>query len=151
VLIFWQSSVQGDTDSLLLLLQWRAKDMTLQKELELYDLLILGSGAGSKLLAWIFAGRGQRVAVMERKYVGGSCPNIACMSSKNIIHPAQFAHDVRRNAEFGVSIDAFRIDMPAVRERKRRMVERFVDPHLTLYKQSGAHHGIGKVCRAKDD
>jgi len=46
--------------------------MNVQRQPEVYDLVILGSGAGSKLLAWTFAGRGQRVAVVERKYVGGA-------------------------------------------------------------------------------
>jgi pyruvate/2-oxoglutarate dehydrogenase complex dihydrolipoamide dehydrogenase (E3) component len=112
--------------------------VSLQGQPEEYDLLILGSGAGSKLLAWTFAGRGQRVAVVERKYVGGSCPNIACLPSKNIIHTAQFAHNVRRSKEFGISVDSFRVNMSAVRERKRRMVQGLVDTHLALYKQSGA-------------
>jgi pyruvate/2-oxoglutarate dehydrogenase complex dihydrolipoamide dehydrogenase (E3) component len=111
---------------------------SLQSQPEEYDLLILGSGAGSKMLAWTFAGRGQRVAVVERKYVGGSCPNIACLPSKNIIHTAQFAHNVRRSEGFGVSVDSFRVNMSAVRERKRKMVQGFVDTHLALYKQSGA-------------
>jgi pyruvate/2-oxoglutarate dehydrogenase complex dihydrolipoamide dehydrogenase (E3) component len=105
---------------------------------EEYDLLVLGSGAGAKLLAWTFAGQGQRVAVVERKYVGGSCPNIACLPSKNVIHTAQFAHNVRRSEEFGISIDGFRVSMSAVRDRKRRMVQGLVDTHLALYKQSGA-------------
>jgi len=105
---------------------------------EEFDLLILGSGAGSKLLAWTFAGQGQRVAVVERKYVGGSCPNIACLPSKNVIHTAQFAHDVRRSEEFGVSVENIRINMAAVRDRKRRMVKGLVDTHLALYQQSGA-------------
>jgi pyruvate/2-oxoglutarate dehydrogenase complex dihydrolipoamide dehydrogenase (E3) component len=105
---------------------------------EVYDLLILGSGAGSKLLAWTFAGRGQRVAVVERKYVGGSCPNIACLPSKNVIHTAQFAHDVGRSEEFGISIESYRVNMPDVRGRKRKMVQGLVDTHLALYKQSGA-------------
>jgi pyruvate/2-oxoglutarate dehydrogenase complex dihydrolipoamide dehydrogenase (E3) component len=112
--------------------------MDIQAQPEVYDLLILGSGAGSKLLAWTFAGRGQRVAVVERKYVGGACPNIACLPSKNVIHTAQIAHDVRRSEEFGVSIDNFRVNMPIVRDRKRRMVQGLVDTHLALYKQSGA-------------
>jgi pyruvate/2-oxoglutarate dehydrogenase complex dihydrolipoamide dehydrogenase (E3) component len=103
-----------------------------------YDLLILGSGAGSKLLAWTFAADGQRVAVVERKYVGGSCPNIACLPSKNVIHTAQVAHNVRRSEEFGISIDGFRINMRTVRDRKRKMVQGLVDTHLALYKQSGA-------------
>ena len=112
--------------------------MDSHRQPETYDLLILGSGAGSKLLAWTFAGRGQRVAVVERKYVGGACPNIACLPSKNIIHTAQFAHNVRRSEEFGIGIDGFRVSMPAVRDRKRRMVQGLVDTHLALYKQSGA-------------
>lgn len=112
--------------------------MNLQGQPEEYDLLILGSGAGSKLLAWTFAEQGQRVAVVERKYVGGSCPNIACLPSKNVIHTAQFAHNVRRSEEFGISIDGFRVSMSSVRDRKRRMVQGLVDTHLALYKQSGA-------------
>jgi pyruvate/2-oxoglutarate dehydrogenase complex dihydrolipoamide dehydrogenase (E3) component len=76
--------------------------------------------------------------VVERKYVGGACPNIACLPSKNIIHTAQFAHNVRRSEEFGISIDGFRVDMRAVTNRKRKMVQGIVDTHLALYKQSGA-------------
>jgi len=112
--------------------------MAFQAQPEDYDLLILGSGAGSKLLAWTFAARGQRVAVVERKYIGGACPNIACLPSKNIIHAAQFAHNVRRSEEFGIGIDGFGVNMSAVRDRKRRMVQGLVDTHLALYKQSGA-------------
>src|SRR5271169_5476623 len=49
---------------------------------EEYDVLVLGSGEGSKHLAWALAKQGRRVGVVERKYVGGSCPNIACLPSK---------------------------------------------------------------------
>ncbi len=111
--------------------------MDLQKQPEVYDLLILGSGAGSKLLAWTFSGQGQRIAVVERRYVGGSCPNIACLPSKNIIHTAQIAHDVRRSEEFGISIDSFRINMPTVRDRKRRMVRDSLMRISFSTKQSG--------------
>jgi pyruvate/2-oxoglutarate dehydrogenase complex dihydrolipoamide dehydrogenase (E3) component len=51
------------------------KDLTPEE----YDLLILGSGAGGKLIAWTSAKEGMKTAVIERKYVGGSCPNIACL------------------------------------------------------------------------
>ena len=112
--------------------------MNVQAQPEIYDLLILGSGAGAKLLAWTFAGQGQRVAAVERKYVGGACPNIACLPSKNVIHTAQIAHYVRRSEEFGIGIDNFRVKMPVVRDRKRRMVQGLVDTHLALYKQSGS-------------
>lgn len=105
---------------------------------EEYDLVILGSGAGAKLLAWTFAQRGQRVAAIEHKYVGGACPNIACLPSKNIIHTAQVAQYVRNSEEFGIAIEGFSVKMPAVRERKRRMVQGLVDTHVDLYHRSGA-------------
>lgn len=103
-----------------------------------YDLVILGSGTGTKLLAWTFAGRGQRVVTIERKYVGGACPNIACLPSKNIIHTAQAVHYVRNSEEFGIAIDGFTLSMSAVRERKRRMVQGLLNTHLDLYRRSGA-------------
>jgi len=60
-------------------------------EAEEYDFVMLGSGFGSKFLAWTFAEQGHRVATIERKYLGGSCPNIACLPSKNVIHSAKVA------------------------------------------------------------
>jgi len=112
-------------------------------QIEDYDLVILGSGAGAKLLAWTFAQRGQRVVAIERKYIGGACPNIACLPSKNIIHTAQVAQYVRNSEEFGIAIDGFSVTMPSVRERKRRMVQGLVDTHLDLYHRSGAELIMG--------
>jgi len=110
---------------------------------EEYDLVILGSGAGGKLLAWDSAQKGQRVVVIERKYVGGACPNIACLPSKNIIHSAKVASLFFRSEEFGISKDNVRIAMGAVRERKRKMVEKLVEIHLDHYRQSGAELVMG--------
>jgi pyruvate/2-oxoglutarate dehydrogenase complex dihydrolipoamide dehydrogenase (E3) component len=110
---------------------------------EEYDLVILGSGTGGTIAAWTFAGQGQRVAVIERKYVGGSCPNIACLPSKNIIHSARVASYVRRSAEFGIPKRDFAVDMSAVRDRKRRMVSSWNEAYLGNYKNSGAEFIIG--------
>jgi hypothetical protein len=52
---------------------------------------------------WTFAGQGQRVAAVERKYVGGACPNIACLPSKNVTHTAPVAHNVRRSDRRGLN------------------------------------------------
>src|SRR5712692_6382923 len=110
---------------------------------EEYDLLVLGSGAAGKLISWTLAKKGMKTAVIERKYVGGSCPNIACLPSKNIIHSAQVASYFRRSEEFGITKDNWKINMPAVRERKRKMVTGLVDIHLDLYKKSGAELVMG--------
>jgi hypothetical protein len=64
---------------------------------EEFDLVILGGGTGSTVAAWTFASEGKHVAVVDRKYIGGSCPNIACLPSKNIIHRAKVASYIRRS------------------------------------------------------
>ena len=110
---------------------------------EKYDLVVLGSGAGGKLIAWTSAQKGQRVVVVERKYVGGSCPNIACLPSKNIIHSAKVASFFYRSDEFGISKENVHINMAAVRERKREMVRNLGDIHLDHYKKSGAELVMG--------
>src|SRR5215831_2500225 len=112
-------------------------------KVEEYDLVILGSGTGGTVAAWTFASKGQRVAVIERKYVGGSCPNIACLPSKNVIHSAKVASYFRRSEEFGIPKRNFVVDMRAVRERKRTMVSHWNDVYLENYKKSGAEFILG--------
>jgi pyruvate/2-oxoglutarate dehydrogenase complex dihydrolipoamide dehydrogenase (E3) component len=111
--------------------------------MEDYDLVILGGGTGSTVAAWTFAAQGQRVAVIERKYIGGSCPNIACLPSKNILHSARVAAYVRRAQEFGIATDGFRIEMRAVRDRKRQMVSGLNSLYLDNYKQTGGELILG--------
>jgi pyruvate/2-oxoglutarate dehydrogenase complex dihydrolipoamide dehydrogenase (E3) component len=110
---------------------------------ELYDLVILGGGTGSTVAAWTFASEGRRVAVIDRKYVGGSCPNIACLPSKNIIHSAKIASLFRRNMEFGIAHNGFAIDMSGVRERKRKMVLSLNEMYLANYTKTGAEFILG--------
>src|SRR5471032_1873305 len=110
---------------------------------EEYDLVVLGSGEGGKYLAWTLARQGQRAAVIERKWVGGSCPNIACLPSKNFIHSAKVASYFYRSEEFGISKENARINMPAVRDRKRKMVSGLVDMHYDIYKKTGAELVMG--------
>ena len=76
--------------------------MSTRTGIEQYDLLILGGGTEGAVAAWTFAARGQRVAVIERKYIGGSCPNIACLPGKNIIHSAKVASYFRKGRELGM-------------------------------------------------
>src|SRR5258708_12885965 len=87
-----------------------------------YDLVILGGGTGSTIAAWTFAGQGQRVAVIKRKYIGGSCPNIACLPSKKILHSARVASYFRRSREFAVVADGFPVAMWALLPRKPPIV-----------------------------
>src|SRR5882762_619959 len=110
---------------------------------EEFDLVILGGGTGSTVAAWTFAGEGKRVAVVDRKYIGGSCPNIACLPSKNIIHSAKVASYFRRSKEFGITHEGFAINMANVRERKRGMVRGLNDMYMENYKNTGAEFILG--------
>lgn len=112
-------------------------------ELEEFDLVILGGGTGSTIAAWTFAGQGQRVAVIERKYIGGSCPNIACLPSKNILHSARVASYFRRSKEFGITVEGLRVEMPVVRARKRAMVSGLNEMYLDNFRQTGAEFILG--------
>lgn len=112
-------------------------------ETQEFDLLVLGSGEAGKYIAWTMAKQGMKTAVIERKYIGGSCPNIACLPSKNIIHSARVASYFFRSAEFGIRKENTRIDMAAVRERKRKMVDGLIQVHLANYKSSGAELVMG--------
>ncbi len=110
---------------------------------EQFQVLILGSGQGGKLLGWHMARSGRRTAVVERRWIGGSCPNIACLPSKNEIWSARVAHLVHHAAHFGTMTGAVKTDMAKVRQRKRDMVNREIDFHLKSYKTSGAELIMG--------
>src|SRR5262245_32028850 len=110
---------------------------------EVYEVLVLGSGIGGKLLAWHMAQSGRKTVVVERQYIGGSCPNINCMPSKNEIWSAKVAHLVRHADNFGTVTGPVTIDMKKVRQRKRDMVECEIAAHLKNYKTSGTELIMG--------
>ncbi len=110
---------------------------------EEFDTLILGSGQGGKLLAWHLARSGQRVAVVERQWVGGSCPAVACLPSKNELWSARVAYLAQHAEKFGTITGPVRTDMFKVRSRKQEMVDREIAFHLNAYKTSGAELIMG--------
>ena len=108
------------------------------------DLVVLGSGEGGKFIAWSLASQGKPSAVGERRYVGGSCPNIACLPSKNVIRAAKVADFFRRGTEFGIAPGDWKVEMSAVRDRKRRMVDGLVAIHHEKYRESVAELVMGQ-------
>src|SRR6516164_8527357 len=79
---------------------------------EHYEDLVLGSGAGGKLLAWHLARSGRRVAVVERRWIGGFCPNIKFLPNKKEIWGAKVVDLVRHAARFGVVTVLSRLTWP---------------------------------------
>ncbi|MDB6008415.1 MAG: mercuric reductase [Gammaproteobacteria bacterium] len=118
---------------------------------ETFDTVILGSGQGGKLLAWHLARSGRKVAAVERRWVGGSCPAVACMPSKNEVWSARVAHLVQHAGAFGTTTGPAQTDMERVRERKQKMVEREIALHLQAYSSSGAEliMGSGRLVAPK--
>jgi pyruvate/2-oxoglutarate dehydrogenase complex dihydrolipoamide dehydrogenase (E3) component len=72
---------------------------------EKYDCIAIGSGEAGKLVPWILSGQhGKKCAIIERQWIGGSCPNIACLPSKNILHSASIAHETRMTHKHGIDL-----------------------------------------------
>lgn len=112
---------------------------------EHYRNLILGSGESGKYLSWTLAKQGERTAVVERKWIGGSCPNIACLPSKNVIRSAKVASFMARATEFGIEMQQpAHVSMQGVRRRKRAMVDDQVRRHLTNYERTGVELILGE-------
>ncbi|MCU1242083.1 MAG: pyruvate/2-oxoglutarate dehydrogenase complex, dihydrolipoamide dehydrogenase component [Candidatus Acidoferrum typicum] len=107
-------------------------------EVERYEILVIGSGEAGKHVTWTFAQAGHRTAVVERKYIGGSCPNIACLPSKNVIRSAKANWFARHGAQYGIQSGPVSTDMKGVLNRKRKMVEGEVQAHLDRFKATGA-------------
>src|SRR5215510_4787754 len=112
---------------------------------ERFEILVLGSGVGGKLLAWHMARTARRTAVVERRWIGGSCPNINCLPSKNEIYSARVADVARRAEAYGTHVEAVQTEMAKVVARKRMMVEAEIAGHLARYRQSGAELILGEA------
>jgi pyruvate/2-oxoglutarate dehydrogenase complex dihydrolipoamide dehydrogenase (E3) component len=110
---------------------------------ERFETLVLGGGNGGMYLAWHMARSGRRTAVVERRWIGGSCPNINCLPSKNEIWSAKVADLMHHGASFGAMTGSAAIDMAKVRQRKRDMVKGEVAAVLQQYESSGAELIMG--------
>lgn len=109
-----------------------------------YDALFLGGGKGGKSLAMFLAKRGDKVAVIERGFIGGSCINVACIPSKTLIRSAQIAEIMRRATEFGISAAKPVPSMPAVRDRKRGVVSAMIEMNRKAFEASGMEFLLGQ-------
>ncbi|BCI87741.1 hypothetical protein NIIDMKKI_29470 [Mycobacterium kansasii] len=126
-----------------------------------FDSIIVGAGQAGPSLASRLTGAGQRVAVVERKLIGGTCVNNGCIPTKTLVASAHAAHVARRAAEYGVGTGSVSVDMAKVKARKdgvmlndRKAVEdwlegmdgctvvrghaRFEDPHAASRRSAAA-------------
>jgi len=99
--------------------------MDTQEQQEQFDLVVIGGGKGGKTLAMDLAKQGYKSALIERdpEMIGGTCINVACMPTKTLVQSAKVAAMVRRAGDYGIGAELTGIDMAAVRERKRSVVD----------------------------
>ena len=90
-----------------------------------YDAIVIGAGQGGVPLAKTLAQAGRKVALVEREHVGGTCYNEGCTPTKTMVASAKVAYLDRRSADYGVKNGSVTVDMVAVRQRKRDIVEDF--------------------------
>jgi pyruvate/2-oxoglutarate dehydrogenase complex dihydrolipoamide dehydrogenase (E3) component len=83
-----------------------------------FDAIIVGAGQAGPSLAGRLTGAGQRVAIVERKLIGGTCVNNGCIPTKTLVASAHAAHLARRGAEYGVATGSIAVDMAKVKARK---------------------------------
>lgn len=88
-----------------------------------FDAIIIGAGQAGPFLAGRLTGSGMKVALVERKDVGGTCVNSGCMPTKTLVASARTAHMVRRGREFGVLTGDVSFDMSVAAARARKVVE----------------------------
>src|SRR5262249_14296773 len=99
---------------------------------ENYQNLIIGSGVAGKILAWTLASQDQKTVVVERAMVGGSCPNVACLPSKNVIYSAKAVSLVHPTRGLGMVTGSVRVDMAGVARRKWQRSSAVSGSHLDL-------------------
>jgi pyruvate/2-oxoglutarate dehydrogenase complex dihydrolipoamide dehydrogenase (E3) component len=92
---------------------------------ESYDAIIVGAGQSGMPLASAFAGNSLRTALIERRYVGGTCINDGCTPTKSMLASARVAHVCRQSADFGVHHGQISVNLHEVRQRKQSIVEDF--------------------------
>ena len=88
-----------------------------------FDAIIVGAGQAGPPLAGRLTDAGQRVAVIERKLVGGTCVNSGCIPTKTLVASAHAAHIARRGPEFGIGTGEVTVDMAKVKARKDQIVQ----------------------------
>ncbi len=92
---------------------------------ETYDAIVIGAGQGGKPLAMELTTSGRKTALVERKYIGGTCVNVGCTPTKTMVASARVTYLARRGADYGVHAGPISVDMSEIRRRKQRVVDDF--------------------------
>jgi len=94
---------------------------------ENYDIVVIGAGPAGYVAAIRAAQLRQKVAIVDRQWLGGVCLNVGCIPSKSLLKNAEVAHILRqRGKDFGFSVENLKLDYGAAVKRSRQNSERLV-------------------------
>jgi len=95
--------------------------------MEKYDAIVIGAGPGGYVSAIRMAQLGQKVAIVDKQWLGGVCLNVGCIPSKSLLKNAEVAHTLRsRGKEFGFSFENLKLDFSVATKRSRQVSDRLV-------------------------
>lgn len=118
---------------------------------DVYDLVVIGAGAGGLVSAKQAARRGARSCLISEELAGGDCLNVGCVPSKALLRSARAAREVRRAADFGVVLsEPPSVDFAAVMARLRRLRAKIApaDAHsATVSVGADVYQGRGRFVR----
>jgi pyruvate/2-oxoglutarate dehydrogenase complex dihydrolipoamide dehydrogenase (E3) component len=118
--------------------------MSLMSSVERFENVVLGGGEAGKYIAWELARGGHRVAVVEQGLIGGSCPSVDCLPSKNVIHSGKIVELVRHPSTFRLRLGPWTLDMVGVRQHKREIVDGLIAIHKARLAANGLEFILGE-------
>ena len=102
-----------------------------------FDLLVIGAGSGGVRAARFAAGFGARVAIVESRYLGGTCVNVGCVPKKLLVYGAHYHEDFAQAAGFGWTLGEMQFDWATLIANKNREIERLNGIYRNLLVGSG--------------
>ncbi|MEM6707891.1 MAG: glutathione-disulfide reductase [Pseudomonadota bacterium] len=108
-----------------------------------YDLLVLGAGSGGVRAARMAASYGARVAVIENRFLGGTCVNVGCVPKKLFVYGSHFAEEFSDAQGYGWQLPKAEFDWPTLRDNKTREIERLNSVYASLLDGAGVERVWG--------
>ncbi|MCP5325685.1 MAG: glutathione-disulfide reductase [Oceanospirillaceae bacterium] len=115
-----------------------------------FDLIVIGAGSAGVRASRMAAAQGKKVAVIEERYLGGTCVNVGCVPKKLFVYASEFRHQVEDGRGFGVDMQLNSFDWPTLRDNKTKEIQRLNGIYANLLKNSGVQiiEGHGRVVAA---
>ncbi len=117
-----------------------------------YDAIVIGSGQGGNPLSHRLHDQGWRVALVERKNLGGTCINTGCTPTKMMVHRAQVAHYARHAAKWGTTTNGVQVNLAEIVAKKNELVKSFrsgQEGHVARRERLDLYRGHARFVDAK--